>query len=108
MRQLEGAWISTGAVERSKVRLERLGYFESVNVETPAVPGTTDQVDVNFTVKEKPSGNLLLGAGFSQTQGIIVSLSLSQDNVFGSGNRASLNFNNSQVSRNISGSPGCC
>ena len=56
MRQLEGGWISTKAVERSKTRLRRLGYFEDVNVETPSVPGTPDQVDVNFTVKERPSG----------------------------------------------------
>ena len=104
MRQLEGAWISTGAVERSKTRLERLTYFESVNVETPAVPGTTDQVDVNFTVKEKPSGNLLLGAGFSQTQGVVISVSLTQENVFGTGNRASLTFNNSDVNRNLTAS----
>ena len=104
MRQLEGAWISTGAVERSKVRLERLGYFESVNVETPAVPGTTDQVDVEFTVKEQPSGNLLLGAGFSQTQGVVLSIQLTQENFFGTGNRAALIFNNSDVNRNFTAS----
>ncbi|MFP6780932.1 MAG: outer membrane protein assembly factor BamA, partial [Gammaproteobacteria bacterium] len=71
MRQLEGGWISTSNVERSKIRLQRLGFFEEVNVETPAVQGSTDQVDVNFAVKERPSGNLLLGVGFSQAQGII-------------------------------------
>jgi len=97
MRQLEGAWVSTGAVERSKERLQRLDYFEEVNVETPAVPGTTDQVDVNFSVKEKPSGNLLVGAGFSQTQGVVVNVGLTQDNFFGTGNRASFVFNNSDV-----------
>ncbi|HAZ60067.1 MAG TPA: outer membrane protein assembly factor BamA, partial [Gammaproteobacteria bacterium] len=71
MRQFEGAWISTAAVERSKTRLLRLGYFTEVNVETPAVPGTTDQVDVNFTVVEQPAGNLMLGLGFSQAAGVI-------------------------------------
>ncbi len=102
MRQAEGAWISTSAIERSKTRLERLAYFEQVNVETPAVPGTNDQVDVNFTVKEKPAGNLLLGAGFSQAQGVVIQTSVTQENVAGSGKRASFTFNNSDVSRNFS------
>lgn len=101
MRQLEGAWISTSAVERSKVRLDRLGYFESVNVETPAVPGTTDQVDVDFNIVEAPAGNLLIGAGFSQSQGIVLSAGISQDNLFGTGQRVALNFNNSDFNRNI-------
>lgn len=101
MRQLEGAWISTSAVERSKQRLDRLGYFEEVNVETPAVPGTTDQVDVDINVIEAPSGNLQIGAGFSQTDGIVLSTSVSQENVFGTGHRVSLNLNTSKVNRNI-------
>jgi len=101
MRQIEGGWISTKAVERSKVRLQRLGYFDEVNVETPAVPGTTDQVDVDFSVVEKPSGNLALGAGFSQDQGIILQTSISQENFFGTGNRVQASFNNSRVGRNI-------
>jgi outer membrane protein insertion porin family len=102
MRQLEGGWISTSAVERSRVRLERLGYFENVNVETPAVPGTTDQVDVNFTVTEKPSGNLLAGVGFSQSQGIVVNTSVTQENFLGTGNRVSATFNNSSINRTFS------
>lgn len=99
MRQLEGGWISTAAVERSKVRLQRLGYFEQVNVETPAVPGTSDQVDVNFAVKERPSGNLLLGLGFSQAQGLIFNTSVAQDNFLGSGKSVSFAFNNSNINR---------
>ena len=99
MRQLEGGWISTSAVERSRVRLETLGYFEEVNVETPAVAGTTDQVDVNFSVKEQPSGNLLAGLGFSQTQGIVFNASVSQENFLGSGNRIRFGFNNSDVTQ---------
>jgi outer membrane protein insertion porin family len=99
MRQLEGAWISTSKVNRSKVRLQRLGYFESVNVETPAVPGTADQVDVNFTVVERASGNLLLGLGFSQSQGIIFNSQVTQDNFLGSGKRLDFAFNNSEVNR---------
>lgn len=101
MRQLEGSWISTPAIERSKVRLQRLAFFDEINVETPAVPGTTDQVDVEFTVKERPAGNLLLGAGFSQAQGVVINASVTQENFFGTGNRASINFNNSDVNRNI-------
>jgi len=101
MRQLEGAWISTAAVERSKVRLDRLGYFEQVNVETPAVPGTTDQVDVEFNVVEAPSGNLQIGAGFSQGQGVILSSSVTQENVLGTGHSITLNLNTSKVNRNI-------
>jgi outer membrane protein insertion porin family len=99
MRQLEGGWISTSAVERSRVRLESLGYFEEVNVETPAVAGTTDQVDVNFAVKEQPSGNLLAGLGFSQSQGIVFNASISQENFLGTGNRVRFAFNNSDVTR---------
>jgi len=99
MRQLEGGWISTAAVERSKVRLQRLGYFEEVNVETPAVPGTSDQVDVNYTVKERPSGNLLLGLGFSQAQGLIFNTSVAQENFLGSGKSISFAFNNSDINR---------
>jgi outer membrane protein insertion porin family len=101
MRQAEGGWISTPAVERSKERLQRLSYFEEVNVETPAVPGTTDQVDVDFTVTELPAGNLALGAGFSQSQGLVFNTSITQENFLGTGNRASFAFNNSDVNRNF-------
>jgi outer membrane protein insertion porin family len=97
MRQMESAWASTTKIERSKTRLERLGYFQEVNVETPAVPGTADQIDVNYTVVEKPSGNLMAGVGYSQAQGIIFNASVTQDNIFGSGKRLNLTFNNSSV-----------
>lgn len=97
MRQMEAAWASTNKIERSKTRLERLGYFQEVNVETPAVAGTTDQIDVNYNVVEKPSGNLMAGVGFSQAQGIIFNASVTQDNVFGTGKRINLTFNNSSV-----------
>jgi len=97
MRQLEGGWIDTEKVKRSRTRLEKLDYFEQVNVETPAVPGSTDQVDVNFSVVEKPSGNLLAGVGFSQSQGVIFNASVSQENFMGSGKRVSAAFNNSSV-----------
>lgn len=102
MRQYESAWISTANVERSKVRLNSLGYFDGVEVETPAVPGTTDQVDVNYKVKEKPSGNLLAGIGYSDTQGVIFNASVSQDNFLGSGKRVSVGFDNSEINTSYS------
>jgi outer membrane protein insertion porin family len=97
MRQMEAGWFSAEKVERSRTRLQRLGYFEDVNVETPAVPGTTDQVDVNYSVKETSSGNITAGAGYSQTSGILFNASVSQDNFLGSGKRVSFAFNNSKV-----------
>jgi outer membrane protein insertion porin family len=95
MRQMEASWASSSKIERSKTRLERLGYFEDVAVETPPVAGTADEIDVNYTVTEKPSGNLMAGVGYSQVQGIVLNANISQDNVFGSGKRVNLAFNNS-------------
>jgi len=97
MRQMESAWFSTSNVNRSRQRLQQLGYFEEVTVETPAVPGSQDQVDLQFQVKERPAGNISVGAGFSQSQGVIFSASLTQDNFFGTGKRVSLAFNNSEA-----------
>tara|TARA_R110002074_G_scaffold402342_1_gene608120 strand:+ start:60345 stop:62636 length:2292 start_codon:yes stop_codon:yes gene_type:complete len=97
VRQMEAAPISTLEVERSKTRLSRLGHFDEVDVETPAVPGTTDQVDVKYTVKEKSSGNILAGAGFSQSQGLVLNASISQNNFLGTGKRMSASFNNSSI-----------
>ncbi|WP_374090918.1 outer membrane protein assembly factor BamA [Methylomicrobium lacus] len=95
MRQMESSWASGSKIERSKTRLERLGYFEDVNVETPQVVGAADQIDVNYKVTEKASGNLSAGVGYSQVQGIVLNANISQDNVFGSGKRVNLAFNNS-------------
>ncbi len=102
MRQMEGGWYDADAINRSKTRIDRLGFFDEVEVETPAVPGTTDQVDVNFAVKERPTGNLMLGAGFSSTENIVLSASISQDNLFGSGNALSLGVNTSKSTRTLS------
>lgn len=99
MRQMEGGWISTQKVNRSRDRLMRLGFFEDASVETPAVPGVADQVDVDFTVKERPSGSLMAGVGYSGAQGVLVNASISQDNVFGTGRRVSATVNNSSVNR---------
>ena len=102
MRQQEGGWVSTPQVERGKIRLQRLGYFGEVNVETPAVPGSADQVDVEYTVEERPFGTFTAGLGYSQLDGLIVSTSISQNNIFGSGNRISFAFSNSSFNRTFS------
>ena len=102
MRQLEGAWFSQLAIDRSKVRLQRLTYYESVEVETPAVPGTDDQVDIIFTVTERPAGSFTVGLGFSQVQGLIASLSVQQDNFIGSGKRMGLGISYSKIIKSIS------
>ncbi len=97
MRQMESAWISTKDVKRSQERLERLNYFDNVTVETPLVPNHSDLVDINYSVVERPSGNLMAGVGFSQSQGILFNASIQQDNFLGSGKRVGFAFNNSQV-----------
>jgi len=97
LRQFEGGWFSAEKVSLSKRRVDKLGYFTEVNVETPAVQGTTDQVDVNINVAERPTGNVLLGAGFGSGEGLILSGSISQNNIFGSGKHVSLSVNSSRI-----------
>ncbi|MGB7453028.1 MAG: outer membrane protein assembly factor BamA [Lysobacterales bacterium] len=97
MRQFEGGWFSQAAIDRSKIRLQRLTYFESVNIETPAVPGTDDQIDVVVSVVERAAGSFSVGLGYSQVQGIIASLSVQQDNFLGSGKRVGLSLSHSSI-----------
>lgn len=97
LRQFEGAWLSTAKVARSRTRLDRLGFFERVDVETPAVPGSPDQVDVNFSVTERPTGSLTAGIGYSDTQGLLYNFSISQENFVGTGNRLAVALENSEV-----------
>ena len=97
MRQMESAWFSTSKVNRSRTRLQQLGYFEEVTVETPAVSGSPDEVDLEFQVKERAAGNISVGVGFSQTQGVILNASISQDNFFGSGKKVSFGFDTSKA-----------
>jgi outer membrane protein insertion porin family len=99
LRQLEGAWYSGEKISRSKQRVDKLGFFKTVNVETPAVGGATDQVDLNLAVEEKPTGNVLIGAGFSSAEKFVVSGSIAQNNIFGSGNALSLQVNTGNVNR---------
>lgn len=90
MRQFENTWYSQAAIDRSKIRLQRLGYFESVDVETPPVSGSNDQVDVVYNVKETTSGSFVFGLGYSQSYGMTTSVQLSQNNFLGGGNRVSV------------------
>ena len=89
MRQFEGAWYSQAAIDRSKVRLQRLGFFKSVKIDTAKVPGTADQVDLNVNVEEESSGSLVFGVGYSQVSGIILSTSVSENNFLGTGDKVS-------------------
>jgi len=99
MRQLESAWYSNEKIARSKERLERTSFFEDINIETPSVPGSNDQVDLNVTVKERNTGSLQFGVGYSSSEKLTVSASVSQANIFGSGNQLSFRINNSQISK---------
>ncbi len=97
MRQMEGAWYAADKITRSRERVEKLGYFKDVTVETPPVPNTPDQVDVNLNVTEQSTGSIMLGAGFSSSDGLVLSGSISQNNLFGTGNRLSLQINGGKI-----------
>lgn len=102
LRQMEAAWFSGEKIRLSRERLQRLGYFGEVNIETPAVPGRTDQLDVNIDVEEIASGSLSAGIGYSQTQGAVFNASISQDNFLGSGKRVSAGFDTSKANKRLS------
>ncbi|MDM8569296.1 outer membrane protein assembly factor BamA [Thiotrichales bacterium HSG1] len=97
MRQMEAGWISSKDIKRSLTRLKRLRFFEEADVDVKRVPNTIDQVDVDYKVVERPSGNLMAGVGYSQTQGALFDISIAQENFLGSGKRVGLTFNNSRV-----------
>ena len=99
MRQLESAWYSNEKIARSKERLERTSFFEDISIETPSVPGSNDQVDLNVTVKERNTGSLQFGVGYSNAEKLTISASVSQANIFGSGNQLSFRVNNSRISK---------
>jgi len=101
MRQLESAWYDGARIERSKVRIRRLGYFDDVNIETPPVTGATDQADVEVTVTERATGNLLLGVGYSSSDKFVFNGSVTQQNIFGSGNALTAGINTSSINRTI-------
>ncbi|MEP7280842.1 MAG: outer membrane protein assembly factor BamA [Rubrivivax sp.] len=100
-RQLESAWYDGNRIKLSRDRVDRLGYFSEVNVDTREVAGSPDQVDLVVTVKEKPTGNLLIGAGFSSAEKLSLTASIKQDNVFGSGNYLGVEVNTSNTQRSF-------
>ena len=102
MRQLESAWYAGDKIDRSKVRLERLQYFDNVNIETPAVPGSNDQVDVNINVTERSTGSVQFGAGLSSNEGVVLGVTVNQQNFLGTGNRVSAQINTGQVNTTYS------
>lgn len=101
MRQFESSWFDGDRLKLSQDRINRLGYFTDVQVTTEPVPGTTDQVDVTVHVKEKPTGTINLGAGFSSTDKVVLQAGVSQDNVFGSGTSLAVNVNTGKTYRTL-------
>lgn len=101
MRQFENSWYDAEKIKLSRDRIDRLDYFNDVTVETPDVAGKTDQVDVNIGVTEKPTGNIMLGAGFSSADKLSLSGGVNQANAFGSGNTVGVNVNTSRLNRTI-------
>ncbi len=101
-RQMEGGWFATEKIKKSKQRVDRLGFFSSVNVETVPVAGTKDQMDLNVTVEEKSTGNLSIGAGISSSEGLVLMAGVSQTNFFGTGNTLSTQINTSQINQVVS------
>lgn len=98
-RQLESAWYDGDKIKLSRDRVDRLGYFTDVNIETQEVAGTADQVDLTMTVAEKPTGSVSLGAGFSSAEKVTLSFGIQQDNAFGSGNYLGINVNTSRYNQ---------
>ena len=101
MRQFESSWFDSDKIDLSKKRLGRLGYFTDTDISTEDVPGSPDQVDVNVAVKEKPTGAVTLGAGFSTTEKLILSAGVNQDNAFGTGTAVGLNFSMGKINQNL-------
>ena len=97
LRQFEGSWYSSSSVRRSKDRLQRLGIFESVQIETPSVPGTTDQVDMKVIIIERDTGSVLFSAGYSDEDGVLFGAEFEQRNLFGSGKDLSVRLNDSDA-----------
>lgn len=97
LRQQEGGWISTPLINRSKTRLQRLGFFEDIRVKTTPVPGTTDQVDIDFDVDEGSTGNFTAGIGYGQEGGFLFNTSVTLNNYLGTGKEVKVEVNNSQI-----------
>ncbi|MFT3717677.1 outer membrane protein assembly factor BamA [Pseudorhodoferax sp.] len=100
-RQFESSWYDGNKIRLSRDRVDRLGYFTEVNMETLEVPGVPDQVDLQVTVVEKPTGSIQMGAGFSSAEKLALSFGIKQENAFGSGNYLGLDINTSKYNRTI-------
>jgi outer membrane protein insertion porin family len=98
-RQLEDSWFDTDKTRKSKQRVDKLDFFDEVNIETPAVQGTSDQVDVNVNVHEKSTGKFSVGAGVANGEGLILTAAVTQANLFGTGNYLSTQINTSKINR---------
>ena len=101
IRQVEAAWYDAEKIRQSRDRVDRLGFFKEVNVDSVPVEGRMDQVDINFAVVEKPTGNINFGLGFNSTDKVSLSAGIAQDNIFGSGNNLSFNVNTAKTNRAI-------
>ncbi len=101
MRQMEGGSASSSRIEHSKVRLERLGYFKEVQVDTEEVPGTSDQIDVTYTVEEQPSGSIGASVGYAQGYGLVLGANLQENNFLGTGNRVGIGLNRSRFRTDV-------
>jgi outer membrane protein insertion porin family len=102
VRQLESAWYASNKINRSKERITRTDFFSDVNVETPAVAGTADQVDLNISVTEKSTGSVQFGAGLSSNEGVVFGITVNQNNFLGTGNRVSAQVNTGKVNTTYS------
>lgn len=102
VRQLESAWYASNKINRSKERITRTDFFSDVNVETPAVAGTSDQVDLNISVVEKSTGSVQFGAGLSSNEGVVFGITVNQNNFLGTGNRVSTQINTGKVNTTYS------
>ena len=100
-RQFEASWYDADKIRLSRDRVDRLGYFKEVNIETREVPGTSDQIDLTVNIVEKPTGSLSLGAGYSSGDGLGLSFGIKQENAFGSGNSLGVQVNTSKINRAI-------
>jgi outer membrane protein insertion porin family len=100
-RQFEASWYDGAKIKLSKERIDRLGFFKEVSIDTVEVPNVPDQVDLLVTVEEKPTGNLSVGAGYSSAEQLTLSASIQQENVFGSGHFLGLNVNTGKSNRTV-------
>ena len=99
LRQLESSWFSQEKIDRSKTRLTRTQYFDAVNIETPSVQGVSDQIDLNIKLVERNTGKLSIGAGVSSSEGVVGTLSVSQDNFLGTGNRLATSISTGDINK---------